>query len=107
RRRQLLHRLRVQYVLARGRRVEQTEDRQQGGLAAPRRTRDRDELPAVDVQRDRRQRVRLHLLRVEHLAQRVELDERLTGRLHSCVLGEGWLICPRGCSNRAETRKAS
>src|SRR5690606_4574269 len=77
-RRQVLHRRVVQQVLPARRAVQQPQDRQQRRLPAARRPRDRHELPRLDRQIDARQRVRLHFLGVEHLAQTVQLDQRMS-----------------------------
>ena len=79
---QVLHRLGVQPVVTRRRAVQQTQNRQQRRLPTPRRARDRHELPTRDVQMDLAERVRLHLVRVEHLAQLPQADK---GRFAICI----------------------
>ena len=65
-RRELLDRIALQLMFAGGRRIEQSENRQQGRLAATRRTGDRHKLAATDLHRYGREGVRLHLLGKEH-----------------------------------------
>jgi hypothetical protein len=68
------HLVAVERVLALGRRVEQTEDREQRGLAAARRAGDGEELAARDVQVDAVERVRLEVVGEEDLGDAREAD---------------------------------
>src|ERR1044071_5571264 len=77
RQRQLRHCLVVQRVGAVARRVQQAENRQQRGLAAPRRPRDRHVLAAMDLDVDVVERVRLDLVGEEDLLHAFGLDQGL------------------------------
>src|SRR6266540_4997196 len=85
---QLLGRLSVQQVVAGGGRVEQPQDREQCGLAAARRPRDRDELPVLDLKMHAGESVRLDFIGEEHLRHAIQPDERAAvcahGRSSSC-----------------------
>ena len=76
----------VQQVLAFGRRIEQTENRQQRRLPAARRPGDRDVLALADFHVNAREGVRLDLVGVEHLGHTIELQERLSVRRHARCL---------------------
>jgi hypothetical protein len=69
-------RLRVERVAPLGRRVEETEQREQRRLAAARGPGDRHELPVLDLQVDPREGVGLDLVGVEDLGDSLEADER-------------------------------
>src|SRR5579862_97641 len=73
--RQVRHRLAVQYVRSIGRGVEKPEDGQQGGLAAARWAGNGDVLPFLNVQVDSRKRVRLHLVGVENFSHAFEMNQ--------------------------------
>src|SRR5262249_30509303 len=83
RQRERLGRLAVQPVLPLGRGVEQTEQRQQRGLAAARRARDRDVLAVLDLEVHPGERVRLHLVGEEDLRHAVQLDDRMSVGAHA------------------------
>jgi hypothetical protein len=88
RRGQVLHRLAHQPVDARARGVEEPQDGEERRLPAARRTRDRHELPRLDLQVHVRESVRLHVLRVEDLAHAVEVDQC---PIRCCRHGMVWL----------------
>jgi hypothetical protein len=69
--------LTVEDVLPSGGRVEQAEDRQQGGLAATRGTGDADIFARLDLEAELVQCARLHLLGEKGLLQTIQLDQRL------------------------------
>ena len=72
---QARHRLSVERVRAFGRRIEQTEDRKQRGLAAAGGTGDGNVFALFDVEVDARQRVRLDLVGVENFFDAFQFDE--------------------------------
>src|SRR5207244_11042601 len=59
-----------------GRRVEQAQQRQERGLSAPRRPRDRDVVALLDLEMHVRERVRLDFVGVEDLLDALELNQR-------------------------------
>ena len=77
--RQIRDGLAVQPVLAAAGRVEQPEDRQQGGLAAPGRAGDRHVLAFRDVEVDVGQGVRFDFIRQKHFVDGLQLDHRSRG----------------------------
>ena len=71
-----IDRLTVERVLSRGRRVEQTENREQRALSATRRSGNREILAVANLEMNIRQRVGLHFVGVEDLAQAAHLHQR-------------------------------
>ena len=76
--RQVLDASSVEQVLAAGRRIEQADDRQQRGLAAARRSGDGHILAARNLHADLGERVRFHLVRIEHLGDSLHVDDGVT-----------------------------
>src|SRR4051812_39899755 len=75
-RRQVRDRLVLEEIGPLARRVEQTEDREQRGLAAARRPVDGDVLALADFEMHVRQRVGFDLVGEEDLADSLQLDQR-------------------------------
>src|SRR5713101_1118462 len=73
--REIRHRLAVQPVVAVAGRIEQSQYREQRGLAAARRPRDRNVLPFADFQMDSRQSVGFHLIGVENFRHAFQPDQ--------------------------------
>jgi hypothetical protein len=71
----------VEHVLPLGRRIEQSQDGQQGGLAAARRPVDGDIFAFLNVHVDSREGMGLHLVGVEDFLDAVEFEKRF---IHLC-----------------------
>src|SRR3984885_12395967 len=80
---QVLYRLAVQLVAPVGRRIEQSDDREQRRLAATRRSGHGNVIATQDRQVHAGERVRLDLIRVEDLGQRFDLYQCLCCFVHS------------------------
>jgi hypothetical protein len=90
RQREPLHRPAVEHVLALRRRVEQAEDREQGGFAAAGGTGDRDVFTLGDLKVDSGEGVGFDLVGQENLGHTIEFDEGLAvggGVVHVSGLG--------------------
>ncbi len=78
----VLHRCAVERVAAAGRRIQQTQDRQQGRFAAARRPGNRHVLAFGDIEVHAGKRVGFDLVGVKHLGDGVEVDQGLGGVVH-------------------------
>ena len=76
------HRLPIQVVGAVGGRVQQPQDGEQRRFTAAGRPGDRQVLPFRDIDVDRRQRVRFHLIGHKNLAHLLQPNQRLRSVVH-------------------------
>src|SRR5215472_2951439 len=79
---ELRHRLAIQMVITVAGRIEQTQDREQRGLAAARRTGDGDILALLDLQMNLLQSVSFHFVGEEDFLDAFHLDESVASFYH-------------------------
>ncbi len=79
---ELLHRLAVQRVAPGRGCIEQRQNGEERGLAASGRSFDRDELSLPYLEMNAGERVRFHIVCVEHLLHVLQPDQRFAGFLH-------------------------